>query len=151
MSYLRWFLLSCGLLLSTQCAHHKTKPDDLPPLSVDPFAGLDALGDDEEQPFTFRQGPRPPADVSERVKLSFPPPKSAGKVQKPRAPELRVLRYQPTGKDGLIGAVTATFNQPMVPVATLDELRAHDPPLVISPKVEGRFRWLGTRTVTFEP
>jgi uncharacterized protein YfaS (alpha-2-macroglobulin family) len=138
-------------LLSTQCAHHKPKPDDLPPLSVDPFVGLDALGEDEEQRFTFREGPRPPADVSERVKLPFPPPESPGKVKKPRAPALRVLRYQPTGKEGLIGAVTATFNQPMVPVATLDELRAHDPPLTISPRVEGRFRWLGTRTVTFEP
>ena len=151
-SMFRVALLLVGLLVATRCAHTPPKPgDNLPPLEVDPFAGLDALGVDEEQAFTFREGPAPPPDVSQRVKLQFPPPDGPGKVKKPAAPELRVLRHQPSGKDDLIGAVTATFNQPMVPVAALDELKALKPPLKISPAVEGRYRWLGTQTVSFEP
>ena len=149
---IRSVLISCGLILAVQCAHTPQKPEDnLPPLEVDPFSGLDALGQDEEQPFTFRQGPKAPPDVSERVKLPFPPPGSPGKVRKPSAPELKVLRYQPTGKDGLIGAVTVTFNQPMVPVAALEELKTREVPLSITPRAEGRHRWLGTSTVSFEP
>jgi hypothetical protein len=150
---LRHALLLVGLLLATQCAHQPEKPaDNLPPLRVDPFAGLDSLGVDETQAFTFRKGPAPPPDVSERVKLAFPPPPAPGRMKPPSAPELKVLRTQPSGENELVGAVTASFNQPMVPVAALDELRSKwDAPLVITPRPEGRFRWLGTSTVTFEP
>ncbi len=150
---LRHALLVIGLLLATQCAHQPEKPvDNLPPLKVDPFAGLDSLGEDETQAFTFRKGPAPPPDVSERVKLAFPPPPAPGRMKPPAAPELKVLRTQPTGENELVGAVTATFNQPMVPVAALEELRSRwDAPLELTPRPEGRFRWLGTSTVTFEP
>jgi uncharacterized protein YfaS (alpha-2-macroglobulin family) len=148
----RGALLIVGLLVATRCAHQPEKPvDNLPPLEVDPFTGLDSLGEDETQAFTFRKGPAPPPDVSERVKLGFPPPPAPSRMKPPAAPELKVLRTQPSGENALVGAVTATFNQPMVPVAALDELRRWDAPLEITPKPEGRFRWLGTSTVTFEP
>ena len=47
---------------------------NLPPLSVEPFAGLDALEADQPQPFTFRKGPAPPPQVSEKLDMPFPPP-----------------------------------------------------------------------------
>jgi hypothetical protein len=149
---IRAALLFVVLFFSAPCAHQPAVPAQaLPPLKVDPFAGLDPLGADEAQPFTFQKGPAPPPDVSERVKLPFPPPRGPEKVSPPAAPELKVLRTQPTGTEGLVGAVTATFNQPMIPVAALDELCLKKAPLEIRPQVEGRFRWLGTQTVAFEP
>ena len=146
-------LLMLVMLAALRCGPHHARPDDkhLPPLQVNPFSGLDDLGKDEAQPFTFRKGPAPPPSVSETVKLSFPPPAAPGKVVKPAAPALQVLRKQPHGDNKLVGAVTATFNQPMVPVAALAHLRTLETPLKIWPKVPGRYRWLGTRTLTFEP
>ena len=38
----------------------------------------------------------------------------------------------------------------MVPLATLDQLDAADVPAVITPAIEGRWRWIGTRTLRFE-
>ena len=150
----RLLLLALLLVSVLRCAHHTPKPapeQDMPPLAVDPFSGLDPVKQSEAQPFAFRKGPAPPPQVSERVKLVFPPPPTAATVLPPKAPRLKVLRTQPRGKNRLVGAVTATFNQPMVPVAALDHLRTLEAPLKIWPKVAGRFRWLGTRTVTFEP
>jgi len=146
-------LLLLVVLAALRCGPHHAKPDEkpLPPLPVNPFAGLDDPGKDEAQPFTFRKGPAPPPSVSETVKLPFPPPAKPGKVQKPAAPELKVLRKQPHGDNKLVGAVTVTFNQPMVPVASLAHLRTLEAPLKIWPRVQGRYRWLGTSTVTFEP
>ncbi len=142
-------------LLATQCIPFGSKPEKkLPRLKVDPFAGLDPLGTDtdEEQSFSFRKGPTPPPRVGEQVKLPFPRSGETVTLDKPPAPPaLKVLRTRPSGKGGLIGAVTATFNQPMVAVATLDELAAQRSPLEILPKVEGRVRWIGTQTVAFEP
>jgi alpha-2-macroglobulin len=151
--YARAVALLIGLLLAVQCAHQQPAlvTDNLPPLKVDPFAGLAPMGTDETQPFTFRKGPAPPPDVSERVQLPFPAPPAPGKVTKPTPPELQVLRNSPVGTEGLVGSVNATFNQPMVPVAALDELRTYQAPLEITPRAAGRFRWLGTETVTFEP
>jgi hypothetical protein len=76
-------LIVLVLLAALRCGPHHAKPDEtpLPPLPVNPFAGLDELGKDEAQPFTFRKGPAPPASVSETVKLPFPPPASPGNVK----------------------------------------------------------------------
>ncbi|MCC6751566.1 MAG: hypothetical protein IT371_28195 [Deltaproteobacteria bacterium] len=150
---LRRLVLTVLLLSAVQCAHQpgSVRTASLPPLRVDPFAGLDPLGEDKPQAFTFRHGPKPPPETGEKVTLPFPPPASPGAVRKPVAPELKVLRTQPQGEDGLIGAVSATFNQPMVPVAALEDLARFPVPLKIEPVVPGRFRWLGTATVTFEP
>lgn len=145
------------LLTLVMCSHPRKKGvEHLPPLSVDPFAGLDPLGDDEPQAYSFRRGPEPPPSTKRKIALSFPPAGAdSGARSKPpskraRGP-LKVVRSSPEGKAGKVGAVTVTFNQPMVPVASLAELARARVPLEISPRPEGRFRWLGTQTVAFEP
>jgi len=140
------------VVLAVGCGPSVPGPEQrLPPLKTDPFAGLDPLVADAPQPFTFRKGPAPPPSVSERVKMPFPPPAASSRAVAPAAPELAVLRYQPQGKDKLVGAVTVTFNQAMVPVTSLSLLGQQQVPLTIQPSVPGRYRWLGTRTLTFEP
>lgn len=47
--------------------------------------------------------------------------------------------------------ITVMFNRPMVPITTLDVLADFDIPIEISPVTEGKFKWIGTRTVQFMP
>jgi uncharacterized protein YfaS (alpha-2-macroglobulin family) len=120
----------------------------------DPFAGLPPLtaAGDEAQPYKLRNGPKPPPAVGTTVALAFPPPVArTGPAPAVKVPELRVLRHQPEGKDDLVGAVSVTFNQPMIPLASVAYLRAEQVPMRIEPTVKGRFRWLGTQTLVFEP
>ncbi|MGI9031628.1 MAG: alpha-2-macroglobulin family protein, partial [Ilumatobacteraceae bacterium] len=69
----------------------------------------------------------------------------------PATPEtLEVLRVQPTGDVGLAPFLSITFNQPMVPVGTVDQLAASEVPASITPAVEGRWQWIGTSTLRFD-
>ena len=45
--------------------------------------------------------------------------------------------------------ITVMFNRPMTPITTLDVLDDFDIPIEISPATEGKFKWIGTRTVQF--
>jgi hypothetical protein len=154
------YLLHCVALLAitfVACSSPDGRgPQNLPPLKVDPFAGLDPLGVDEKQAFTFRQGPKPPPSITRKEKLKFPVAqaeriKAAAAARKKQAGPLKVLRTHPKGGANLVGAVSVTFNQPMVPVTSLAELKKRDVPIKIEPMPAGRFRWLGTQTVAFEP
>src|SRR5438128_932114 len=63
---------------------------------------------------------------------------------------LRVLRYQPIGDVDIAPDLSVTFSQPMVPLATLAQLGAADVPVKVTPALDGKWRWIGTRTVRFE-
>ena len=89
----------------------------------------------------------PPADTVEGV---FPPDGDGGAPDEVDPGPLEVVRFQPEGRVDVAPFLTVTFNQPMVPLATLDQLDAADVPAQISPEVDGRWRWIGTRTLRFE-
>jgi uncharacterized protein YfaS (alpha-2-macroglobulin family) len=106
---------------------------------------------EDSEPYHFKEI-RVPSRPNE-TEIPFPP---AAELTAP-APiptdlgPLRVIRQQPTGAQQIVGTVSATFNQPMVPLASLEDLKDRVVPLQIEPLVAGRFRWLGTSTVEFEP
>ncbi|MYJ28459.1 MAG: hypothetical protein F4072_00430, partial [Acidimicrobiaceae bacterium] len=93
---------------------------------------------------------------------SLPPPRTGDTVDRPfpagpdsDAPDvdpgpLAVLRVQPEGEVGIAPFVSITFNQPMVPLATVGELDDLDVPATITPTLPGRWQWIGTRTLRFE-
>ena len=93
---------------------------------------------------------------------SLPPPRTGRTVDRPfpagsdiAAPvtttgPLEVLRVQPTGEVGIAPFVSITFNQPMVPLATLGQLDEGDVPVEMTPPLPGRWQWIGTRTLRFE-
>jgi alpha-2-macroglobulin len=90
-----------------------------------------------------------PPLVGETIEGVFPPaPVDA--PDDPAAGPLQVLRYQPEGPVDVAPFLSVTFDQPMVPLATLEQLDAADVPVVVTPAVEGRWRWIGTRTLRFE-
>lgn len=47
--------------------------------------------------------------------------------------------------------ITIVFNRPMVPLTTLGELEEKNVPVTITPKTEGRFKWITTRNLQFIP
>ncbi|MFP5578586.1 MAG: alpha-2-macroglobulin family protein [Acidimicrobiia bacterium] len=126
----------------------------------------DALSDEQVTAITGRLPPFTPDDEDttafRRPAESLPPPRvgrtveqpfgASGGDQPPRpAPgPLEVLRHQPDGAVAVAPSLSVTFNHPMVPVGTLDALDAEDVPVQVTPAVEGRWRWLGTRTLRLE-
>lgn len=131
-------------------------PRQVVPLAAgeDPFARLappTLPAEPVDTSEVLRLGPVPPPRPGE-VAMPFPPPEAAPPPSTVTltAPPLEVLRTQPEGDVKLVGAVTATFNQPMVPLASVDALQAKDVPLRLEPQPAGKFRWLDTSTIAFE-
>src|SRR5215213_93949 len=113
----------------------------MPPLQTDAADARD---------FALREHSLPPPRAGATVLNAFPADES------PRAPdadaggELRVLRYTPQGEVPLAPQLSVTFSQPMVAVTSQDEA-ARSVPVRMSPQPPGRWRWLGTKTLVFDP
>ena len=91
-----------------------------------------------------------PPLVGDTIDTPFPPDVEAGDPDQPPTGPLEVLRFQPEGEVGLAPFISVTFDQPMVPLATLEQLDVADVPVRVTPSIEGRWRWIGTRTLRFE-
>jgi len=63
---------------------------------------------------------------------------------------VKVVRRSPEGEVPVAPNVSITFDQPMVAVTSQDEA-AKTVPATLSPQPAGRWRWLGTRTLLFDP
>jgi hypothetical protein len=90
--------------------------------------------------------PRPGTTITEK----FPPFEWAPTPETGPTGPLEVLRFAPEGEIPIAPFVSITFNQPMVPLGTLGDLAAGSVPAKIDPLLAGTWRWLGTKTLTFE-
>ncbi|HEU4615311.1 MAG TPA: Ig-like domain-containing protein, partial [Kofleriaceae bacterium] len=106
----------------------------------------------DQQAFALRPSSQPPPRTGDTIKTSFPPPASS--LLPPPAGEttgdLRVLRYMPEGQVPLAPELSITFSQPMVPVTSQGDA-ATNVPVKLTPTPKGKWRWLGTRTLLFDP
>ncbi len=99
---------------------------------------------------------RPPESLPRpRVGATITKPFGAGAAQEPKPKPtdtgpLRVLRYQPIGDVEIAPDLSVTFSQPMVPLGTLAQLDQATVPVKVTPALNGRWRWIGTRTLRFE-
>src|SRR5690606_32858400 len=113
----------------------------LPAIKVDP---------NDQTEFAKRVGTLPAPKKGERVPVKFPadsemrPPETGGAKR-----ALEVVRFSPEGEVALAPDLSITFSQPMVAVTSQQEA-AQFAPVEISPVVEGRWRWLGTKTLMFD-
>jgi hypothetical protein len=116
------------------------------------LARLPALATEPEDQVDFKlaQEPIPPPRTGETIEESFPPPPESIQPETTTAGPLEVLRFAPEGEIPIAPFVNLTFNQPMVPLATLADLTAEEVPVRIEPQLPGTWRWLGTKTLTFE-
>jgi uncharacterized protein YfaS (alpha-2-macroglobulin family) len=102
--------------------------------------------------FRFREGPKPPAIPGDTRTQPFPAPADkAGPPPEALPGELTVLRYGPEGEQESVPRLSVTFSRPMVPLTSIAQLAAKDLPVTLAPQPAGQWRWLGTRTLVFEP
>ena len=101
----------------------------------------------DQQDFNLAQQPIPPPRTGETIQQPFPPPATAAQPVPVEAGPLKVLRFSPEGEIPIAPFVSITFNQPMVPLATIGDLAAGQVPAQIEPSLPGVWRWLGTRTL----
>jgi len=99
--------------------------------------------------FNFPDEAIPPPRPGETLEESFPPEEDAAAIDVEYG-VLEVLRYSPEGEIPIAPFVNITFNQPMVPLTTIEELTEMDVPVQISPTLPGTWRWLGTKTLNFQ-
>ena len=106
----------------------------------------------DQTDFAIRPMSQPPPRTGETIKGTFPPPPSS--LLPPAASDtgkdLRVLRYMPEGDVPLAPELSVTFSQPMVPVTSQDDA-AKNVPVTLTPTPKGKWRWIGTRTILFDP
>jgi uncharacterized protein YfaS (alpha-2-macroglobulin family) len=112
-----------------------------------------AVDAQDQRSVALRPGSQPPPRTGQTIKSAFPPPGSA--LRPPPAAsdggaELRVVRYMPEGSVPLAPELSVTFSQPMVAVTSQGDA-AQTTPVKLSPQPPGRWRWIGTRTILFDP
>jgi uncharacterized protein YfaS (alpha-2-macroglobulin family) len=90
-----------------------------------------------------------PPRAGETIDVPFPAGTDDPVPDVPSGP-LEVLRFQPEGPVDVAPFISVTFNQPMVPLATLEQLNTLEVPVTVTPELPGRWQWIGTRTLRFE-
>ncbi|MBA2663284.1 MAG: hypothetical protein H0U74_13435 [Bradymonadaceae bacterium] len=101
--------------------------------------------------FARRLGSMPPPRTGESVQTSFPPPGDRGAIDDVPAGALEVLRFQPEGEVPAPPRLSITFSQPMVAVSSHADTIKDGVPVKLTPAAEGNWRWIGTKTLLFEP
>ncbi|CAF3755727.1 unnamed protein product [Rotaria sp. Silwood1] len=119
----------------------------------------------DEQEFFKREATIKAPKTSKVIQTPFPAPllerkedfeldiEQLKQLAKQDAGPLIIERYSPSEEliDYVLPAATLTFNQPMVPVSSLDEnTNVEELGISLTPKIEGRWRWTGTKTLQFE-
>ncbi len=91
----------------------------------------------------------PLPSITEVAREVFPPFRSEAARKAPEA--LDAIYIEPEGAQlDAVGALTVTFNQPIIALDTLGGL-AQLNPLRMEPAVEGRVEWIGAHTLRFTP
>ena len=104
----------------------------------------------DEQEFALRERSLPAPRAGATVLQTFPASETRAVPDAGAGGELQVLRYSPQGDVPVAPQVSLTFSQPMVAVTSQEEA-ARSVPARLSPQPAGRWRWLGTKTLIFDP
>jgi uncharacterized protein YfaS (alpha-2-macroglobulin family) len=108
----------------------------------------------DEKSFAFRDRSKPPPQTGDVESTPFPP---AEQRDRPEADSdetsgpLEIERRSPVGDVDIAPRLSVTFSQTMVPVGETGKVADIDRPVDIAPQVDGEWRWVGTRTLLFEP
>ncbi|GAB4148938.1 MAG: alpha-2-macroglobulin [Candidatus Promineifilaceae bacterium] len=102
----------------------------------------------DQQDFQFPPEAPPPL-TGETISAAFPPPLDAARQPEVPSGPLQVLRYAPEGDINVAPFLNVTFNQPMVPLTSLEALAAEDVPVRLTPAIPGVWKWLSPQTLSF--
>ena len=106
---------------------------------------------DDEKDFALREKSLPPPRTGATVKETFPPPATAPAPTPVAAGPLTVARRAPEGEIPQSPSLSVTFSQPMVAVTSHDDLAKAGVPVRLEPEPKGQWRWVGAKTLLFEP
>jgi uncharacterized protein YfaS (alpha-2-macroglobulin family) len=106
--------------------------------------------DGDARAFSLRPGSTPPPRTGKTVEVPFPPVGITPQPEPGTPGELEVLRFAPEGEVDLAPRLNVTFSRPMVAVTSQEEA-ARTVPARLAPEPPGSWRWLGTRTLVFQP
>jgi hypothetical protein len=117
------------------------------------LARLPALPSPDTTAFRFPAASPAPPRTGRIVLSPFPPPDTVPAAPMPTRVELplRVVRIVPTGATELAPHLTITFSEAMVPLTTVAGTDARTVPVRLSPQPPGRWSWIDTRTLRFQP
>jgi alpha-2-macroglobulin len=104
---------------------------------------------DDTAEFAKRVGTLPAPKTGERLPVKFPADETSVRPDTAAGRSLSVVRFSPEGEVTLAPDLSVTFSHPMVAVTSQEDAAAYAP-VELSPRVEGRWRWLGTRTLMFD-
>ena len=132
-----------------------------PPTQGDPLSANDTenllkripppkVQDDDEKDFAKREGSLPAPKTGKKIEQKFPADNQQGVPNVDQSGKtLEVIRYSPEGEVPIAPDLNVTFSQPMVAV-TSQEDAAKVQPVQLFPQTEGKWRWLGTKTIMFD-
>ncbi len=105
---------------------------------------------DDQADFKKREGTLPAPKTGKTIPVKFPASEQIdpNNVEQAKIP-LEVIRYSPEGEVPLAPDLNVTFSQPMVAVTSQEEAAKYAP-VELTPQVEGKWRWLGTKTLMFD-
>jgi len=104
----------------------------------------------DEQEFALRERSLPAPRAGATLLKPFPSNEDRGAPDVNNAGELQVVRYSPQGEVPLAPQLSVTFSQPMVAVTSQEEA-SQTAPAQLTPQPAGRWRWLGAKTLIFDP
>jgi hypothetical protein len=92
----------------------------------------------------------PPPRPGETVQIALPPAGGGPSTPDVQVGPLEVTRRSPEGNANPQATVLVGFNQPMVPLGAVDKVDSQVP-ATLEPKAAGKWRWLDTSTLVFQP
>src|SRR5690606_7424268 len=108
---------------------------------------------DDRKSFALRERSLPAPQSGKVIKGAFPPPPS--KLRPPAVnvagTALKVTRFAPEGEVPVAPHLSITFNQPMVAITSHADTVARGVPVTLTPQPRGTWRWLGSKTLLFDP
>ncbi|HEX5874598.1 MAG TPA: alpha-2-macroglobulin family protein [Pyrinomonadaceae bacterium] len=113
----------------------------LPPIKTDTS---------DETDFAWRKQSLPPPRTGLTVMQPFPATNEMAPPGPATAESLEVVRFSPVGDVPIASNLSITFSQPMIAVSSQEEA-ARYVPVKLSPEPPGKWRWIGTKTLLFEP
>ncbi|HXG68554.1 MAG TPA: alpha-2-macroglobulin family protein [Blastocatellia bacterium] len=105
----------------------------------------------DEQDFALRDRSLPAPRTGKTITEAFPPPVAPDAPDARASGPLEVTRFAPEGDVPLAPHLSVTFSQPMVAVTSHAETVARGVPVKLSPEPPGKWRWIGAKTLLFEP
>jgi uncharacterized protein YfaS (alpha-2-macroglobulin family) len=105
----------------------------------------------ETKAVALREKSIPAPRPGETIKSEFPPRVSSAPPAVQAKASYEVTRHAPDGPVSVAPNLSISFSEPMVAVTSHLELAKEQVPVKLTPEPPGKWRWVGTQTLFFEP